>query len=51
MLCIVAEFTVLLSLTWASFDLTVYNDYVLSQHSEYHSNNEYSLCIFSVPGI
>lgn len=51
MLCIVAEFTVLLSLTWASLDMTVYNDYVLSQHSECCNNNQYLLCVFFVPGI
>lgn len=51
MLCMVTEFTVLVSLIWATFYITVYNDYVLSEHNEYHNNNQYLLWVFFVPGM
>lgn len=51
MLWIVAEFTVLLSLIWASIYVTVHNDYVLSQHSDCHNNNQYLLYVFFVSSI
>lgn len=38
MLWMVAEFTVLVSLIWASFYMTVYHDSLLSQHNEYHNS-------------
>lgn len=38
MLWMVAEFTVLVFVIWASFYMTVYNNHMLLQQSEYNNN-------------